>query len=210
MKNLPGKPHELEVSRADLIAQLKFAAKAMDKSSTNVTLRFQDGMLVIEAGESTVEVFARGNWPAPIISDVLWVRVLAKKMPAGDPIRLRVQDGKLYTNAFAVRCAFSLEELPPILEPPKTDERRLIVEAAEILKPLRLSKDDVEKLVTEARARGNATWTHHDKKMIEVVARAWKLLAPLGVETSDIRRCVDDAVRNAWKRSESRDEKEAD
>ena len=109
-----------------------------------------------------------------------------------------------------MRCAFALEELPPILEPPKSDERRLIVEAAEILKPLRLSKEDVEKLVTEARARGNATWTHHDKKMIEVVARAWKLLAPLGVETSDIRRCVDDAVRNAWKRSESRDEKEAD
>jgi len=56
MKNLPDKPHELEVSRVDLIAQLKFAAKAMDKSATNVTLRFQDGMLVIEAGESTVEV----------------------------------------------------------------------------------------------------------------------------------------------------------
>jgi len=199
MKNLPDKPHELEVSRVDLIAQLKFAAKAMDKSATNVTLRLQDGMLVIEAGESTVEVFARGNWPAPIISEALWVRVLAKKMPAGDPIRLRVQDGKLYTNAFAVRCALSLEELSPVSERPEPDERRLIGQAAEILKPLRLSQENVEKMVAEAHARGNATWFHHDKKMIEIVARAWRLLAPLGVETGDIRRFVDDVVRNAWK-----------
>lgn len=210
MKNPPDKPHELEVSRADLLTQLKFLSKAMGKSTKSVILRFQGGTLVIEAGESTVEIFARGDWPVAIITDAIWAHVLAKKMPAGDPVRLRVQEGKLYANAFSVRCAFALEELPPILEPPKSDERRLIVEVAEILKPLRLSKEDVEKLVTEARARGNATWTHHDKKMIEVVARAWKLLAPLGVETSDIRRCVDDAVRNAWKRSESRDEKEAD
>ena len=39
----------------------------------------------------------------------------------------------------------------------------------------------------------------NDKKMIEIVAKAWKLLAPLGVETGDIRRFVDDVVRNAWK-----------
>lgn len=210
MKNPPDTPHELEVSRADLLTQLKFLSKAMGKSTKTVTVRLQDGMLVVEAGESTVEVFARGNWPTPIMGDALWVRVLAKEMPAGDPIHLRVHDGRLYANAFSVRCAFNLEGLPPIPEPLEPDEQPFILEAAKILKPLRLSQKNVEKMVAEARARGNATWTHHDKKMIEVVARAWKLLAPLGVETSDIRRCVDDAVRNAWKRSESRDEKEAD
>lgn len=199
MKNIPDKPHELEVSRADLISHLKFLSKAMGKSARTVTIRFQAGMLVIEAGESTVEVFARGDWPTAIMGDALWVRVLAKKMPAGDPIRLHVQDGRLYANAFAVRCAFTLEGLPTVPEPPEPDEKRLIVEAAEILKPLRLSQKDVDTMVAEARARGNVTWFHHDKKMIAIVARAWKLLAPLGVETGDIRRFVDDVIRNAWK-----------
>ena len=35
--------------------------------------------------------------------------------------------------------------------------------------------------------------------MIALVSIAWKMLAPLGVETADIRRHVDKAVRNAWK-----------
>jgi len=74
-----------------------------------------------------------------------------------------------------------------------------MVEAARILKPLRLKQADVEKMVAEARARGTATWAVHDKKMLEIVAKAWKLLAPLGVETGDIRRFVDDVIRNAWK-----------
>lgn len=199
MKNLPFKPHELEVSRVDLIAQLKFLSRAMGKSARTVALRFHEGMLVIEAGESTIEVFARGDWPTPIMGDALWVRVLAKKMPSGDPIRLRVQNERLYANSFSVQCALTLEGLPAVPEPQEPDEKPLILEAARILKPLRLSQDNVEKMVAEARARGNVTWFHHDKKMIEIVAKAWKLLAPLGVETGDIRRFVDEVVRNAWK-----------
>jgi hypothetical protein len=35
--------------------------------------------------------------------------------------------------------------------------------------------------------------------MIAMIAKAWMLLAPLGVETADLRRLVNDAVRNAWK-----------
>ena len=35
--------------------------------------------------------------------------------------------------------------------------------------------------------------------MIAMIAKAWVLLAPMGVETADLRRLVNDAVRNAWK-----------
>ena len=62
-----------------------------------------------------------------------------------------------------------------------------------------MSRKDLEALVAEARARGPASWRPEEKKMIALVARAWEMLAPLGVETSDIRRLVDKAVRNAWK-----------
>jgi hypothetical protein len=34
--------------------------------------------------------------------------------------------------------------------------------------------------------------------MIATVAKAWIVLAPLGVETSDLRSLIDNAVRNAF------------
>jgi hypothetical protein len=81
----------------------------------------------------------------------------------------------------------------------RCDEERLILDAACILKPLRIDREALESLVVEARARGPAQWRPEEKKMIARVARVWEILAPLGVETSDIRRLVDKAVRNAWK-----------
>jgi len=51
------------------------------------------------------------------------------------------------------------------------------------------------------RARGTASWCVEEKKMMAIVAKAWLLLASLGVETSDIRRLVDSAIRHAWRNS---------
>jgi hypothetical protein len=73
------------------------------------------------------------------------------------------------------------------------------MEAARILKPLRITKWDLALLVVEARGKGKPSWSEEDKKMIAMIAKAWMLLAPLGVETADLRRLVNDAVRNAWK-----------
>jgi hypothetical protein len=199
MRVPPNAVHHLAIPRSDLISSIQFVSVWMGKWARSVTLSFESGSLVIEAGESMMKVSARGEWPEPIMTDASWVRVIAKNMPEGNPIRLCVQDGKLSTNKFSVPCVLASEGLPPIPEPPEPDEKRLILEAVQTLKPLLLTQKDVEKMVSEARARGSSTWFHHDKKMIAIVARAWKLLAPLGVETGDIRRFVDDAVRNAWK-----------
>ena len=54
-------------------------------------------------------------------------------------------------------------------------------------------------MVAEALTKGTPSWSEEDKKMLAIIARAWVLLAPLGVETADIRRLVNNAVRNAWK-----------
>jgi hypothetical protein len=73
------------------------------------------------------------------------------------------------------------------------------MEASRILKPLLIKRSDLEALVAEADARGTASWSEEEKKMIAIIAKAWVLLAPLGVETADIHRMVNNAVRNAWK-----------
>jgi hypothetical protein len=57
----------------------------------------------------------------------------------------------------------------------------------------------LEELIAEARAKGTASWSTDEKRMTAIVAKAWVLLAPLGVETTDIRRLIEKTVRNAWK-----------
>ena len=192
-------PDRLEVSRADLSHAVEIVAGLMGKRPSDARLRFEDGWLFIEAGGGIAKAPARGTWPLTIIAGASWVRRLAKSMPAGDPVRLRVDEGRLYANRYSEPCAWTSVEYP--LDPalPKVDEKRLILEAARILKPLLIKRSDLEGLVSEARAKGTASWSEEEAKMIAIVAKAWVLLAPLGVETSDIRRLVNNAVRNAWK-----------
>jgi hypothetical protein len=82
---------------------------------------------------------------------------------------------------------------------PKAPQSDTILEAARLLSPLLITKWDLAALVVEAGERGTPSWSEEDKKMLAIIAKAWVLLAPLGVETADIRRLVDQAVRNAWR-----------
>ena len=91
------------------------------------------------------------------------------------------------------------EDSPLYPEVPGLDVKAVISEAATILKPLRIKREDLEKMVSERRAQGASPWSIQEKKMISIVAKAWTLLAPLGIEPGDIRRLADTAVRNAWK-----------
>jgi hypothetical protein len=37
-----------------------------------------------------------------------------------------------------------------------------------------------------------------DRTTIRLIANVWALLAPLGVETADIKKLMDSRLRNAW------------
>ncbi|MEO8591964.1 MAG: hypothetical protein ABI759_01465 [Candidatus Solibacter sp.] len=153
----------------------------------------------IEATTTTAEVPARGIWPSAIYVGSLWVRKLARRTPSGDTIRLRVAEGRIYTNRYSEPCALAPREHPHDPEAPLIDERQLILDAARILKPLRVTVSDLEKLVAEALPKETVAWSVEEKKMMRLITKAWLLLAPLGVETADLRRLVDKAIRNAWK-----------
>ena len=189
-------PDGLEVSRADLLHAVGIVAGLMGRRPSGASLQFEDGWLYIESGDGIAKTPARGTWPLTIIVGASWVRRLAKNMPAGDPVRLRVEEGRLYANRYSEPCARTAVKQPIN---PKGPEQDKILEAARILKPLLITKWDLAALVVDASARGTALWSEEDKKMIAIIAKAWVLLAPLGVETADLRRLVNDAVRNAWK-----------
>jgi hypothetical protein len=191
-------PYELEVSRADLAQALKIVVRALGKRLADASLSFQDGSLSIEAANTVADATARGTWPHSIFVSASWVRGMAKCLPAGDPIHLRVDAGRLYTNRHSGVCAGTPSKQPEPAERPAINEDLLISKAARILKPLRIKESHLEGLVAEARARGTA-WSAEEEKTLGIVVKAWVLLAPLGVEVADIRRLVDSAVRNAWK-----------
>lgn len=189
-------PDGLEVSRADLLHAVEIVAGLMGKQPSGASLQFEDGWLYIESGRGIAKTPARGTWPLTIIVGASWVRRLARSMPAGDTIRLRVDEGRIYANRYSEPCTLTAVDQPINPKRPQLNE---ILEAARILKPLLIKRSDIETLVAEARAKGLVSWSEEEKKMIAIVAKAWVLLAPLGVETADIRRLVDNAVRNAWK-----------
>src|SRR2546422_194073 len=98
-------PYELEVSRADLAQALKIVARAIGKRPGDVSFRFENGFLSIEAANTEVNSPARGTWPLQIFVGGSWVRWLAKHMPADDPVHLRVDSGRLYANRYSEPCA---------------------------------------------------------------------------------------------------------
>ena len=188
----------LDVPRADLAQALKIAAGLMSKRAAGASLCFEEGWLYIESGEAIAKAPARGVWPVTIVVGASWVRRLARSIPSGDPVRLHIEDGRLYANRYSEPCVWTPVDRPVKPELPAPDEKRLILEAATVLKPLLVGWADLEALVVKTRARGPAAWRQEEKTMITLIARAWEILAPFGVETADIRKLVDRRVRNAW------------
>jgi hypothetical protein len=189
----------IEISRADFTRVLKTVARGMSNQETVAGIRFEGSWLHIESSNVAVEAPASGVWPEKIFVSVSWVRRLATRMPAGDPIHISLSDGRIHVNRYSASCAAPPPEELPETSSPQINAPALIAEAAKILKPLRVSPADLNRLVEEARARGPVPWRTEEKKMISLIARAWEKLARLGVETADLRQLVDKSVRNAWK-----------
>lgn len=193
--------YDLEVSPSEFREALRDVARSMPRKRRAVSLwlRDKDGQLVIDAGVTASMIPAKGEWMTTVVVAASWVRRLAKRLPSGDPIRLHVSGLRLYANRFSEPCSISLEEIPRDPNPPNAG---LIPKAAAILEPLLIKREEVEQLAATARARGAAEWSEQEKTILPLIGKAWSLLAPLGVETKDLRRLVDSANRDAWKRAD--------
>ena len=203
--------YELDVSRADLAQAIKIVARAIGKHPGDARFHFKDGCLSIEANNKAADAPARGTWPLPIFVSTWWVRTLARRMPAGDPIHLRVDAGRLYANRYSESCSWTPREQAAPAEQSAIDEQLLISVAASILEPLRVERAAVESLVAEALARGTSSWSRgvvawseEEKKMGAIIEQAWMRLAPFGVGMPDIRRLVDQALHDAWKTNQAK------
>jgi len=105
-------PSSLEVGRADLAQALKIVARVVGKDPGDVSLRFEDGHLSIEALGTVATAPARGVWPVPIFVRASWVRRLVRRMPSGNPLRLEVKEDRIYLERYSEPCALAPAELP--------------------------------------------------------------------------------------------------
>jgi hypothetical protein len=202
MTNQPVPTEGLIVDRADLAEALRIVSHAMGRRVSGAYIRFEEGWVLVEGGEAVAKAPAQGVWPFTIVVGASWVRRLARSLPPGDPVFLHVENGRLYANKYSEPCEWSTSEAPLNPSLRNIDIDRRISEAAAVLKPFLVGPEDIRPLI-ESRSKGPASWREDEEPMISAVSKAWALLAPLGVETADLRNLVDVAVRDAWKGKKS-------
>lgn len=201
MSELPDTKNGLAVGRADLEHALGIIAGSLSPQVRGVTLSYDEPWLYLKTRTTLARATAKGVWPVTIIVPATWAKRLHRSLPEGDPILLHVEGERLYTNKFSVPCEWSAEDevLDPRINEIKTVKHRLR-KAAEILKPFRVEEDELQRLMIEAGKRSTPAWSESEQKVIAAASKAWAILAPLGIETSDLRLLIDNAIRNGFTR----------
>jgi len=193
---------EVRVEREELLRYLAVLSKSISAKDKVARISFDDGWLMIAVGEADCAIAADGRWAKPVSIDASWIPKMNRLMPAGNPLVLRVEKKHFYINSFGVPCHDVAKKKPPAPSKvePSREAIRSIGEAAKLLEPFHVTAQDVIELVKKAKCAGPPLWTAEETKMIATVAKAWALLAPLGIETSDLRFLIDNAVRNGFTR----------
>jgi hypothetical protein len=118
-------------------------------------------------------------------------------MPPGDPLIIHIEADRIHLGRYSEICSLTRAKPSPSLVEKEIRDR--ITQAAQILEPLHIKRKDIEELISYAQAERSDSWSQEEKKMLSMVAKAWVLLAPMGIETPDLHRLIQSAVRNAWK-----------
>lgn len=199
MKNLQDANFQLLFDRETLLQALQKLAATLDKSVRWISISYQGGKASITAGTATSVVPAKGHWEETIFVDAEWVRLSATLLPNVDPLSLRVTKGRFYTNTYSQECRLSLpvkNDTKPSISAKNREAR--ISKAAALLSDFRVTNEAIEALIKSVTAHREPNWQPEEKALITAVAKAWIQLAPLGVETNDLRTFLDDAIRYAF------------
>lgn len=182
----------LEVEAGQFAKALKLLAR-IEAQTNQAELGFDGRMLMVRLGDTEQRIPAAGSWPTPVHIRSRFVRTLADRPVQGNPLELSTEGERLIVGNFTVPCSSQ-----PIVDrgPGPNDEK--IDEAAHILKKLHVSREKVAALVARADPEYASLWSSGYEPMVDRIANAWKILAPLGVDPRAIRDAIDEAVRHAF------------
>jgi hypothetical protein len=145
---------QLTVDRAEFARALRAVARmARGMAVEPVCLRFARDLLSIQAGGTTEEVAASGQWPRRVSFQGEYLSRVVRALPRVDPLPLRVAAGRLYFAKFSILCEVVTTALPAketIL--PDPDLFELLVLRARC-SPEEIDATGATVQVTEARAR---------------------------------------------------------
>jgi hypothetical protein len=95
---------EVRVERQELLRYLTVLSKSMSSKNKVAQISFNDGWLMIAAGEADFAIAAEGRWGQPVSIDASWIPQMTRLLPAGNPLVLRVEKKQFFINSFGVPC----------------------------------------------------------------------------------------------------------
>jgi len=176
---------QLEVGLKEFVEALRRLARTVKpRQAGQAVLRLEDGRLLIRLGGGEVAVPASGRWSGEARVNGALVLALAKHPPVKDPLTLLVEGGHPDMADLSVPCEWQevgAAKLEIPIETPLIEILRMglnntndALERSGILKP-----------VHEAQRRCET-----------LTAKAANTLRPLGIQPEDVKRLVDDWIRN--------------
>lgn len=178
----------LQVNCIELAQALKILRKFIKfNSREEAIISFEDGTLMIGAVGMRVTASAKGIWPGQARVASSYILHIAKSLPATDPLPLRVEEGRMHIANYSVPCIWqdvgtNVIQLP--MDPPL---------ATVLGVRLRYTDDEIAQsglteVVRVAEERRDA-----------LIAKAVNILSVLGIQPVDLRRIIDERLKEVDK-----------
>jgi hypothetical protein len=93
--------------------------------SVAAIITFEEGMLLIDIRGMGTTVPAEGVWSGQALVPSILLRALARKLPDGDPLSLRVEGGMIHIGSLSVPCSWQPAEpnsAPPAQKSKENDQ----------------------------------------------------------------------------------------
>ena len=178
------RPWSLDVSRAALAEGLATLAGLTHAPGAEAVLSHDGLHLLIELAGTSFTVLARGTWPGRARVAGSLLRGLARALPPGDTLRLRLEDGRLRLGSMSVPA--QRQDLAPRTTIALPMDPALAVRLAVALAftEAEIATAGLTDLVADAREEAGP-----------LMASAVDALAPLGVTRADMEDFVTAVVR---------------
>lgn len=121
---------------------------------------------------------------------VLNTAKIAKNVPQEDPVFVQLEQEALKIGSLRIR-------LHPAEQKRPRDEAQRLAAAAKILASYHVSESDLDCLV----GKESSDFTVQEQPLIDTIAKAWALLAPMGISPYDLKLLINDKIRRSWTHS---------
>lgn len=187
--------YSLEVRTNELTKVLRQLCK-FERHAKTVYLSYRNGTLIVELGASSKSLDARGSWPGTIAVSRKWAEVLSKWPVDAVETHLRKQDTQLWSRDYAVPCEVASEAA---IDEFAAQRERRISASLSTLERHGVSRDQIDVIIASADCNVAQLWGEGDNVFVEEILRVWPILAHYGIDSSQIRRALDQKSKDLWK-----------